>query len=183
MAANARGEGSPLPNTACSINLHGRSDETTPHQSLCTGTGLTGPCRCYSEATCSNLHVSQHRPLLTVAQPLHDMAWDLDSLTHVGTLSCCDNLRIDFFGLCIILRQMSSVTSGMWTEGGLCFGAIAIEPIVCHFLTNAWMALFAGRPLPGNLLPKILWVSLIELIFMYTSTIVTLSGTKYVFFT
>ena len=35
-----------------------------------TGTGLTGPRRCYSEATWSNLLVSQRRPLVTVAQPL-----------------------------------------------------------------------------------------------------------------
>jgi hypothetical protein len=95
-------------------------------------------------------------------------------------LSCCDNLRVDFFGLCIILRRMSSVTSGVRTEVGLRFGALATEPVALHFLTNAYMALFAGRPLPGNLLPKISRVSLIEPVFMYASTIATLSATDYV---
>jgi hypothetical protein len=75
---------------------------------------------------------------------------------------------------------MSSVTSGVRTEGDLCFGALATEPVVRHFLTNACMALFTGRPLPGNLLPKILQVSLIEPVFMYASTIMTLPATKYV---
>jgi hypothetical protein len=75
---------------------------------------------------------------------------------------------------------MSSVTSGVRSEGGLRFGALATEHVVCHFLTNACMAVFAGRPLPGNLLPKILRVSLIEPVFMYASTTATLSATKYV---
>ena len=44
------------PNTACSANLCGWTNETTPHH-WCTGMGLTGPCRCYLEATCNNLLV------------------------------------------------------------------------------------------------------------------------------
>jgi hypothetical protein len=160
-------EGSLSPNTACSANLRGPGDETTSHHSSCTGTGLTGPHRYYSEAICNNLLVSR-QPLVTVAQPWHDMAWDLDSNTrwHVVLLmwACCDNLHIDFFGLCIILRRMLLVTSGVQTEGGLCFGGLATEPVVRHFLTNARMALFAGRPLPGNLLQKILQVSYIYVV-------------------
>ena len=74
---------------------------------------------------------------------------------------------------------MSSVTSGMRTDGGLRFGVLATEPTVCHFLTNACMALFAGRPLLGNLLPKMSQVFLTEPVFMYASTIVTLSTTEY----
>jgi len=96
------------------------------------------------------------------------------------TWACCINLRVAFFGLGIILRRMSSVTSGMRTEGGLLLGALATEPVALHFLTNTYMALFAGRPLPGNLLPKISRVSLIEPVFMYASTIATFSATKYV---
>jgi len=42
------------------------------------------------------------------------------------------------------------------------------------------MALLAGRPLPGNVLPKISRVYLIEPVFMYASTIATLSATEYV---
>jgi hypothetical protein len=59
VAAHARLEGSPQHNTVCSANLRGWRDKTTPHHSLCTGMGLTGLCRCYSEATFSNLFVSQ----------------------------------------------------------------------------------------------------------------------------
>jgi hypothetical protein len=182
VAVHARVEGSPPPSTACSANLRGRRDET-PHDSLRTGTGLTGPRRRYSEATCSNLLVSQRRPLVTVAQPLHDMAWDLDTLTHVGTSYLREPGAIIYvlnFGLCIILRRMSSVTSGLRPERGLRFGTLATEPVARHFLTNACMALFAGRPLPGNLLPKISRVSLIDPLFMYATTIATLSATQYV---
>ena len=64
---------------------------------------------------------------------------------------------------------MSSVTYGMWTEGGLRFGALATEPVARHFLINACMVLFAGRPLPGNLLSKISRVYVIEPVFMYVS--------------
>ena len=73
---------------------------------------------------------------------------------------------------------MSSVTSGVRTEGGVRFGAIATEPVAPHFLTNACMALFAGTPLPGNLLPKISRVSLIEPVFMHASTMATFSATE-----
>jgi hypothetical protein len=77
---------------------------------------------------------------------------------------------------------MSSVTFGVRSEGrgGLRFGALATEPVACLFLTKACMALFVGRSLPGNLLPKISRVSLMEPVFMYVSTIATLSTTEYV---
>lgn len=73
LAAHAEFEGSPPLNKACSANLRGRGDATTPHQSLCTGTRLTGPRRYYSEIKCINLLVSQRRTLVTVVQPLHDI--------------------------------------------------------------------------------------------------------------
>ena len=98
-------------------------------------------------------------------------------LLHQYTAAC---LRVDFFGLCIILRRMSSVTSGMRTEGGLRFRALATEPVARHFLTNACMALFTARPLPWKYLPKISRVSLIESVFMHVSIIATLSATEYV---
>jgi len=101
------GEGSPLPNTTYSVNLCGRKEETMPQHSLCTGTGLTGPRRCYSEAACINLLIPQRRPLVNVAQPLHDMA--------------------------VNLRRMLSVTSGMRTEGGLHFEALTTQPIAPLF--------------------------------------------------
>jgi hypothetical protein len=73
---------------------------------------------------------------------------------------------------------MSSVTSGMQTKRGLCFGAFATEPVAHHFLTNAYMAPFASTPLPRNLLPNISQVSYIEPIFMIASTIGTLYTTE-----
>ena len=42
------------------------------------------------------------------------------------------------------------------------------------------MALLTGRPLPANLLPKMLRVSLIEPVFMYAYKIATHSTTEYV---
>jgi hypothetical protein len=69
---------------------------------------------------------------------------------------------------------MLSVTSGVRTEGGFRFEALATEPVANHFLANACMAPLTGRPLTGNMLPKISRVSLIESVFMYPSTIATL---------
>jgi hypothetical protein len=175
VAAHAECEGSPPPSTACSANLRGRRDETTPHHSLCTGTGLTGPRRCYSEATCSNLLAWACLPLLSDAQ-------HFNTRRHVLLLTCvcCANFRVDFFGLCVILRRMSSITSGVRTAGALCFGALCTDPVARHFLTNVCMALFAGMPLPGNLFPKIPRVSQIEPVLTYASTIATLSSIEYV---
>jgi hypothetical protein len=75
---------------------------------------------------------------------------------------------------------MSSITSGVLTEGGLRFGVLATEPVAHHFLTNDFMAVFVIRPLPGNLLPKISRVSLMEPLFIYASTNATVSATEYV---
>jgi hypothetical protein len=108
LAAHARDEGSLPPNTACSANLRGRRDETTPHHS-CTGTGLTGPHRCYSEATCSNLLVSQRWPLVTVTRyGLRSRFFNTHRHVVLLTWVCCGNLRVDFFGLCIILNPSAS---------------------------------------------------------------------------
>ena len=163
---DARGDGSPPPSTACSANLRGQRDETSPHHSLRTGKSLTCPRKCYSEATCGNLLVSQCRPLVTCSQRLRDMARNLDSNTqgHVVLLTSarCDNVIVDFLRLCITLRRRSPVTSGVRTEGGLRFGALGTEPVARHFLTNVCMALVAGGPLPGSLLPKISRVSLMD---------------------
>jgi hypothetical protein len=106
---------------------------------------------------------------------LFNTRWHVILLTRV----CCVNLRVDFFGLCVILRRMPSITSSVRTAGALCFRALCTDPVV-RFLTNVFMALFAGMPLHGNLSSKIPRVSLIESVLTYASTIATLSSIEYI---
>ncbi|CAI9739534.1 Hypothetical predicted protein [Octopus vulgaris] len=107
------------------------------------------------------------------------MASMLDFSIPVGLTSCV-NVRIDVFGLLIILLRMSRITSDIQTVGFRCFGALHNNPVACHFLTNICIVLFAGKPFPGNLTSKFSCVCLTEPILTYASTISILSIIEYI---
>jgi hypothetical protein len=95
---------------------------------------------------------------VTATRQLYVMTRDLDCNKHghvvLLTSARCDNLGVDFLGFCIIFLRKLSVNSGLRIEGGLRFGALATENVACIFFTYVCMALVAGGPLHGKLLPQ-----------------------------
>jgi hypothetical protein len=121
--------------------------------------GSNRPAPMLFRSMCSNFLVGACLPLkwcTTVTRNCFQCRL-FNTRSHVFLLTCvcCANLCVDFFGLCVILWRMSSITSGVRTAGALCFGALCTDPVARQFLTNVCRALFAGMHLPWKFSPKI----------------------------